>query len=196
MKLISSIFFLVFFIASYAQAESTLQTESTPKTKPTLQVESIQAETEQKKTNIFSLSLGGEVSLSDNFAYNTSTMDITFGGITSKQSFFQAGVKLYTNDIGASLFTLRYGYSFIEGRQWVPGVDISLLAGARYSYFNNKHKFILGGGFELGSYLKIFISKSHALVLRTGITYATNTESDFDLTDSKAYLNLGIQWHF
>ena len=188
MKLISSIFLLIFFITSYAQAESTLQTESMPQMEP--------MNTEQENTGFFSISLGGEVIPLDNFKYDATVTNITFGGTISKQSFFEAGVKLVNN--GGLLF--RYGYGFTEGRQWVPGVDITLLAHAGYSW--NKLQdgnLTVGTGFELGPHLKTFISKSFALLIRTGVANYVVFGKDFknfDLEKFRVYLNLGLQWHF
>ena len=182
MKLISSIFFLVFFIASYAHAESMLQMEP--------------MNTEQENTGFFSISLGGETIPLDDFLYDATVVNITFGGNISKQSFFEAGIKLINN--GGLVF--RYGYSFMEGRQWIPGVDVSLLANINYSWDNyNKGKLKVGTGLELGPHLKTFISKSFALLIRTGVAHYVVFGKDFknfDIAKFRLYLNLGIQWHF
>ena len=183
MKKLYAILLSLFFVVSYAQADAMPQVE------PTL------TNTEQEDTGFFSLGLGGEVTPKQYFAYYTTVVSLRYGGVISEQSSFNAGVKITPEKMHSSLLALQYAYSFIKGRKWIPGIDVSLLVGftAQWGYTTT---YTLSGGFELGPYLKTFISKSHALLLRTGITYDTSTASDFDLTDSRVYLNLVIQWYF
>ena len=189
MKLISLIFSFAFFITSYAHAESMPQMESTPQTKPTSQIESVN--TDQKKTGFFSISIGGEAIPLDNFAFDAIVSSITFGGTLSKQSSFEAGIKLVDN--GGLLF--RYGYSFMEGQQWIPGVDITLLVSAGYAP-SLEEPWTVRGGFELGPYLKTSISHSHTLFVRTGVAHYAAVGEDFDIEEFRMYLNLGIKWYF
>ena len=162
------------------------------------QAELVQVEADPEKTGFFSFSLGGEVLPAQDFLYKTPTIGIKFGGKISQQSSFEAGLKIKILDIEHSFLAFQYGYSFIEGSQWIPGIDVALLVGFKRD-FNKKEEentYTLAGGVELGPYLKTFISKSHALLLRTGVTYDTSTDDDFDLTNSRVYLNLGLQYYF
>ena len=182
MKKLYAILLSLFFVASYAQAESMM-----PQMEPT------KANTEQEDTGFFSFGLGGEVIPADRLAYYTTVLALSYGGVISEQSSFNAGVKITPEKLESSFLALRYAYSFIKGRKWIPGIDVSLLLGFSY---DNLNQYRLSGGFELGPYLKTFISTSHALLLRAGVTYDTSTANDFDLTDSRAYLNLAVQWYF
>lgn len=182
MKFTSLIFLLTFFITAYAQAESTPQVESTPQT------ELMPIQYNQEKTGFFSISIGGEAIPLDNLAFDAVVSSITFGGTLSKRSSFEAGVKFVDN--GGLLF--RYGYSFKEGRHWVPGVDATLLVSASYAL----EKWAINGGVELGLYLKTFISHSHSLFVRTGVAHYAAINKDFDIAKFRIYLNLGVRWHF
>ena len=178
-KIILSIFFIIGF---YAQAEL------------------VQVEADPEETGFFSYTLGGEVLPAQDFLYQTPTASITFGGKISQQSSFEAGLKIKIMEIQHSSLAFRYGYSFIKGSQWIPGIDVVLLVGFKRSFYKKKeeteNEYTLAGGAELGPYLKTFISKSHALLLRVGVTYDTSTDDDFDLTNSRVYLNLGLQYYF
>lgn len=174
----------ILFIGLYAQAESMPQAESIPQTESMLKVES-------EKTGFFSISLGGEVIPLDNFTVDAIVTNITFGGKISEQSFFEVGVKLVDN--GGLLF--RYGYSFMKGRHWIPGVDITLLASIGYNGAFEK-PWRLSGGLELGPYLKTFISNSYALFVRLGMAHYAVIGENIDIEKFRTYLNLGIQWHF
>ena len=192
MKLISLMFLLIFFTTSYAQAEESMpQTASQPQAESSSQNEPMQGKAEQKKTGFFSISIGGEAIPLDNFIFDAIVSSITFGGTLSKQSSFEAGVKLVDN--GGLLF--RYGYSFMEGQKWIPGVDITLLASASYNDYK-QDAWKVSGGFELGPYLKTFISHSHSLFVRTGVAHYATIGEKFDIEEFRMYLNLGIQWHF
>ena len=200
----------LFFITPYAQAEvMPQQAEVMPQT------ESTQAYTQQEEnTGFFSFGLGGEVIPADYFSYYTTVVNFRYGGIISERSSFTAGLKLTTHNITNSFLAFQYAYSFTEGHKWVPGIDISLLIGFQREADNRviplsdnlgpgyilykKPAYHLSGGLELGPYLKTFISKSHALLLRTGVAIDTTTlvEDGFDGTDFRAYLNLAIQWYF
>ncbi|MDE0119962.1 MAG: hypothetical protein OXM55_08160 [Bdellovibrionales bacterium] len=188
----------LFFIAPYIQAEIMPQMEST------------RAYTEQEEnTGFFSFGIGGEVIPADYFSYYTTVFNFRYGGIISKQSSFTAGLKLTIHNVTHSFLAFQYLYSFTEGHKWVPGIDISLLIGFQRAkpplFMASSHKVVsfiedeyhLSGGLELGPYLKTFISKSHALLLRTGVTIDTTTWKDGPCwTDFRAYLNLAIQWYF
>ena len=178
---------IIFFTGFYAQAESVVQTES------------VQVKDEQEKTGFFSFNLGGAV-ISENFNYHSTTVDIKFGGKISQHSSFGVGVKITSLDY---LFTFQYIYNFTKSEQSIPGVDFSLLVGPNTSVFNydkddNHIGFPLTGGFEFGPHLKTFISKSHALLLRTGVTIlvSKNNRDDDIYASTRIYLNLGFQWHF
>ena len=185
----------ILFIGFYAQAESIPQAE------PTIQTESVQTESDQEKTGFFSFSLGGEVTPNNFINYHSTTVDIKFGGKISQHSSFGAGVKITTGP--DYLFAFQYVYNFIKSNQWIPGVDFSLLVGPSILDFTYDHEddssgFPLTGGFEFGPHLKTFISKSHALLLRTGVTIlvSKNNRDDDIYASTRIYLNLGFQWHF
>ena len=176
-----------FFIGSYIQAES------------------MQIKTDQENTAFFSISTGGEVVPANDFKYRFTTVDIKFGREVSQHSSFAAGLTVPTSEIQHSFLVFQYAYSFIKDSQWIPGIDISLLIGfqnegdgpPRFELFGGaRDAYFLAGGFELGPYLKTFISKTYALFLRAGVSYDQNVVDDFDLTDSRIYLNLGIQRYF
>ena len=199
------IILLILFIGFYAQAESISQAE------PTAQAESAQVETDrEEKISFFSFSLGVEV-IQKNDLTHAKTLDMKFGGNISQHSSFGAGVKITSDN--HLLLGFQYAYSFTKDKKWIPGMDFSLLIGYQISttprerkylttgykhpYTSNKNNFV--NNFELGPYLKIFISKSHALLLRTGISGYNSTDSFFHsdfIKKSKIYLNLGLQWYF
>lgn len=183
----------ILFIGFYAQAESM------PQTKSATQVESVQAEVDPEKTGFFSFNLGGEVIPANSFEYYTSVVGLAFGGKISQHSSFRAGIKATIARIEQSFLTFQYGYSFIEGSQWVPGADVALLIGFKKDPEKEKERIFkvstLSVGAELGPYLKAHISRSHALLLRVGVTYDTSTDDEFDLTNLRIYLNLGLQWY-
>ena len=178
----------ILFIGLYAQAESIPQAE------PTAQTASAQVETDQEeKAGFFAFNLGGEVVPANSLEYYTSVIGLTFGSKISQNSSFRAGIKATIAKIEQSFLTFQYGYSFIESSKWVPGADVALLIGFKKDY--EKEVSILSAGFELGPYLKAHISRSQALLLRVGVTYDTSTDKEFDLTNSRIYLNLGLQWY-
>ncbi len=196
MKFISILFFLIFSTTLYAQAEEPKpQSESQPQTERTLQNEPMP---EKENTGFFYINLGGEVIPADNFEYHTSVVGIHFGGLISQQNAFRAGLKITTAKVEHSFLSFQYEYSFTDSSQWILGIDAALLVGFKSEYNKEKEEdiYTIGGGFELGPYLRAFISKSHALLLRAGVTYDTSTDDEFDLNNSRAYLNLGIQWYF
>ena len=182
----------IFCTTVYAQTESSSQIDSSS------QMQSVQVNQDDEKTGFFSLNIGGEVTPSEKFAYHTTVVGLNFGGLITQQHTFNAGLKFTTARIESSFLTFNYAYSFIKGRQWIPGVDISLLIGLRQTYdtIKNENVYLPSIGGELGPYLKTFISRSHALILRAGVTHDTNTEGDFDFQDLRMYLNLGVQWYF
>ena len=134
-----------------------------------------------------------------------------FGGNISQHSSFGAGVKITSDN--HLLLGFQYAYSFTKDKKWIPGMDFSLLIGYQISTTPREHKCLTTGykhpstsnknnfvnNFELGPSLKICISKSHALLLRTGISGYNSTDSFFHsdfIKKSKIYLNLGLQWYF
>lgn len=193
MKFTNLIFSLTFFITVYAQAESTPQVESTSQTESTSQAESMPVVPyNQEKTGFYSVSIGGEAIPLDNLTNAGFFATITFGATLSKRSSFEGGIKLVETN-GGLLF--RYGYSFKEGRHWVPGVDVTLLVSAHQLSYPSE-KMAISGGFELGPYLKTFISHSHSLFIRTGVTHYAVVGEYFDIAKFRMYLNLGVKFHF
>lgn len=173
----------ILFIGLYAQAESTSNTESISET------ESAQEKMEKEKTGFFSFSLGGEVIPTNEFEHHTTVIGIKFGSQISQKSSFETGLKVTTTKVEQSFLTFQYGYSFINNSRWMPGLDAALLLGLK----EEEDVYKLSGGFELGPYLKTFISKSHALILRGGITHDINISDT--LSQLRIYLNLGVQWY-
>ena len=196
MKKSNIILLSLFFITPYIKAEMMPQMEPSQVT--------------TEKTGFFSFGIGGEVIPADSFIYYASVLNVRYGGILSKQSSFTAGLKITTHNITNSFLAFQYAYNFIESHKWVPGIDVSLLLGfhgreeysnlethSGFSHYVFNNDYYPSVGLELGPYLKTFISKKHALLLRTGVTIDTTTWNDgFDGTDFRAYLNLAIQWYF
>lgn len=186
------------FISFYTQADTKTDNTKTDTKEPSIPAMDSPSSS-YEKTGFFHFSLGGEVSPQDDFEYHTTIITIKFGGIISQQNSFNAGIKFTTHKIEHSFLVFQYSYDFIDGTKWVPGVDATLLLGfKRYDTDEDtyEYKYKLSAGFELGPYLKTFISRSHALLLRAGATLDTSTEGSLDLTESRIYLNLGFQWYF
>ena len=151
-------------------------------------------------TGFFSFSLGHEALPLRYFQYDSTTINFRYGGYFSEQHGFEAGIKWSMGD--NLLIMLKYNYDFTQDQKWVPGLDISVLVGGfgfykgyEYEYENTKW---LNVGLEIGPYIKTFISRSHALFLRTGLAYDTSRLHDnpYIADELRFYINLGIQWHF
>ena len=57
-------------------------------------------------------------------------------------------------------------------------------------------KVSLAVGFAVGMYVKTFVSRSAALVLRVGATHDTSSGlEDFDLLDTRMYMGLSVKWY-
>ncbi len=64
------------------------------------------------------------------------------------------------------------------------------------NYEKERRRF-LALGFDLGTYIKSFVSPTTALVLRVGAGHDSSEGWDnFDLMDTKIYINLALQWYF
>jgi len=175
------IILFLFFTGFYTKAESAV-----------LQTEPVKVGNE--KTGFISVNMGGEVIPGEDFKYYSSVWSMEYGGKISQKSSFAAGFKIVQD--GAFL-KFQYEYGFIENSRWIPGVDTALLIGFQRKGPEQDNFFVsrklLSGGFELGPYLKVFISQSYAIVLRAGVTYDANTDETPDLANSRAYLHLGIR---
>ena len=151
-------------------------------------------------TGFFSLSFQPEALPLKYLEYYDTSVNFAYGGYFNEQNGFTAGVRANMRD--GLFIMLKYNYDFITGSKWIPGMDISLLVGsynhARYKKYNReaKPKSWIDAGLEIGPYIKTFISRSHALVLRTGLAYDTSQLMVPNLSDIRLYLSLGIQWHF
>jgi len=181
--------------------------------------ETIRSEVEKKvkdynnKTiGFFSFGLGGSAMPLRGGVYYGSSVELRYGAYISNQSFFEAGVDINTETSGNLHF--KYGYDFIKGSKWVPGIDLSLLLGYNVSrdyrnyndlleiskeywvnnWYVNSHSYI-SLGFAIGPYIKTYISDSKVLVLRTGIKH-TDGWSRFNIRDIRVYMNLAMQWYF
>ena len=145
-------------------------------------------------TGFFSLSLGHIALPLRYFEYYDITLNFRYGGYVSEQSSFEAGVKFGIKE--SILVMLKYNYDFLSGKRWIPGLDIALLLG-RFGIYESRSRY-LDAGLEVGPYVRVFISKSHALFLRTGVVVDTSRlHTHINIADElKLYLNLGIQWHF
>ena len=190
----------IFSISAYAQEEASPQKEAPSQY--------------DEKTGFVTVNLGGEITPVDGLKYYSTIIGLKAGGLIAQRQSFNAGLKLFTSQIADSFLYFNYAYSFTGGRQWIPGMDISLLIGLNtvkekteerssrlfkeekdYLYEYSYYPTI---GLELGPYLKTFISNSFALLLRTGVTHSINTNDveDFDIRELRVYLNLGVQWYF
>ena len=149
-------------------------------------------------TGFFSLSVGIETQPMYYFTHYSTSLSFRYGGYFSAQHGFEAGVKMSTQEY--IMIMLKYNYDFIRDNKWVPGLDIALLVGTSYSgnKLSQLGKDSLDAGLEIGPYIKTFISRSHALCLRTGVAYDTSGrhQGGLYLLDFRLYLDLGIQWHF
>lgn len=180
----------IFSMSAYTQEETPSQNEESPSQN-------------NEKTGFISVDLGGEVTPAYNLEYYSTVVGVKIGGIIAEQHSFNAGLKLLTTQIAGSFLSFNYAYSFIKGRKWIPGIDISLLAGLNRVETNNKDGYYDSSyyptiGLELGPYLKTFVSNSFALLLKGGVTHSINTNdaNDFDIRELKVYLNLGVQRYF
>ena len=143
-------------------------------------------------TGFFSLSIGHEALPIRSFAYHGTNISFRYGGYLSEQSGFEGGIRWGILD--AWFIVLKYNYDWITHRRWTPGLDVSVMVGT-YPYRHSNRQW-LDLGLEIGPYIKSFISRSHALVLRTGLAYDTSLLTVPNLVDLRLYLSLGIQWHF
>ena len=147
-------------------------------------------------TGFFSLSVSLDAFPLHYFKYHGTSFGLRYGSHFSAQSSFEAGIQ---GGAGNILLMFKYNYDFIRGTKWVPGLDISLLVG-NYSGFslNADRTLWLDAGLEIGPYIRTFISRSHALLFRTGVACDTHRLQDsINLADDLSlYLSLSIQWHF
>ncbi len=152
------------------------------------------SQTARGTTGFFSLSVGHESQPVYYFKYYSTSLSFRYGGYFSEQHGFEAGIKTSIREY--LMITLKYNYDFTRDSKWVPGLDMALLVGMSGDYHKLGRNLVAGG--EIGPYIKTFISRSHALFLRTGVTYDTSglNEGGLHLPDFRLYLNLGIQWHF
>ena len=192
MKLVYLTSLCIFCTTVYAQTESSSQVDTSP------QMQSVQVNQNNDEKAFFSIDLGGEVTPAYNLRYNSTVIGLKVGGLISQQQTFNAGLKITTARFASSFLSFNYAYSFVKGRQWIPGVDISLLVGLNEEKKSSDYSYYPTIGLELGPYLKTFISNSFALLLRSGVTHSINTNAagDFDFRELRLYLNLGVQWYF
>ncbi len=149
------------------------------------------------------ISYGLEFDPFNDLEYKNMLVDLQYGRHFGRKSFFSAGVRGH-HEVA---LVFRYGMDFTRNWSWVPGLDASVLIGRTWSSpkpvdsgqgnNNVKSQPSLGFGFEFGFYLKTFITKVHAIFLRTGVVHENNQSlSNFDFKDSSAYIHLMLRWHF
>lgn len=179
-KIIITLLFI--FIGTYAQADS--------------------YEKSSKRGYLY-IGVGSEFLPMNDFRYVGTPFDIKYGGYVSSQSFVEIGFSTRKSTTAGEFDVMfgpniKYGYDFIKDTQWVPGLDVSVLIGPRWQTkaSSEEGELFLTIGFELGLYVRTFISRSHAIMLRSGISKGEEAFSDFDSKHLKTYLHVVVQWFF
>ena len=165
----------------------------------------VSAEEEEKRTGFFAIDFINEFTPADAFAYYDSSFDIKFGGELIPQNTVALGIRVPFEKSGAVL--LKYNYDFIRSGNWIPGVSVSALFGItpnEYIYaahnldIKAKKKRFLTVGMNLGVFVKKFISRNIAVLIRTGISHELISVKDpkgaSDLTVNM-YIGVGVRWH-
>ncbi len=163
-----------------------------------------QAEYNHKTDNrgYFYLNIGVEYVPMDNLKYTGVPLDFKYGGHVTQQSFVEAGVIFrgnISNRDSDSPFvgpSVGYKYEFYNNTQWIPGLDFTLMIGPNLSSVTKESEEITSYsvivGFELGVYMKTFVSRSHAITLRMGATHFGKFWNNID--QLKVSTSVGIQW--
>ena len=151
--------------------------------------------------------------------YDTTGLDIKFGGQLFPQHLFEAGIRLRTDwpDL-----MLKYNYDFTtRGHgKWIPGISAGLLFGAnpKKPKVESKTTGAVGGkiedleeralesedrylsvGVDLSLYVERFVSKRISLLARLGATpeHIILSEGDLSnlLNNVHLYIAVGAKWH-
>ena len=174
----------------------------------------VSAEEGEKRTGFFAVDFINEFTPSDSFSYYDSSFDIQFGGELIPQNTMALGIRVPFEKSGAVL--LKYNYDFIRSGNWIPGVSVSALFGitprnygtfhpidkelseAELKELEKKNRRFLTFGMNLGVFVKKFISKNIAVLIRTGISHELISVKDpkgvDDLTVNM-YIGVGVRWH-
>ena len=148
-----------------------------------------------EKTAFFSLHLINEFAPFDYLRYKRFGLSLGFGGDLFHQSAFELNIRLINP---SAFFSAKYEQDFTRNYRWIPGFDASLLLGAKGNQGPRRSwdKY-LAVGLEGGLYVKTFITKSYALLARTGLNYeaSVNTSSLLD-QEPNIYVSIGLKKYF
>lgn len=177
----------VFFMCSYASAEEG-----------------------EKRMGFFAVDFINEFTPPDAFAYYASSFDIKFGGQLIPQNTMALGIRV---PFKSGVVILKYNYDFIRSGNWIPGISVSALFGispqtqfplneemseAGLKKFKKENQRFLTVGMNLGVFVKKFISRNIAVLVRTGISHELISVKDpkgvDDLTVNM-YIGVGVRWH-
>ena len=172
----------------------------------------VSAEEGEKRTGFFAVDFINEFTPADAFAYYDSSFDIQFGGELIPQNTMALGIRVPFEKSGAVL--LKYNYDFIRSGNWIPGVSVSALFGitrrkggpiyishsseAELKKLEERNRRFLTVGMNLGVFVKKFISRNIAVLIRTGISHELISVKDpkgIDDLTVNMYIGVGVRWH-
>ena len=182
---------------STATVETSVATPSKPEVAAAITESHINHSMEQptEKTAFFSLHLINEFAPLDYLRYERFALSLGFGGEVLRQSAFELSIRFTRG----AFFTTKYEQDFTRKYRWIPGFDASFLLGAKYNNKGPRESWgkYLTLGLEGGLYVKTFITKSYAILTRTGLNYEVpvNTSNLLDL-EPTIYVSIGLKKHF
>lgn len=142
----------------------------------------------------FSLQLTNEFAPLRHFEYDQFGLSLGYGGSLFYNSAFELNAKF--GSIGP-FFAARYEQDITRHYKWIPGIDASLSFGVTKLDNPRDWSKFLSIGLEGGLFVKTFITKSYALLARTGINYRipVNTSNILGL-EPNFYIGIGFKKHF
>ena len=148
-------------------------------------------ETQTNREGFFSLYFTREFTPTKQLEFYGSDLTLGFGKQLFHRDSLELNVKFGSPN---SFLAVKYERDFTRDYEWIPGFDASLLFGILTDDNTFKSFESLAMGLGLGLFVKVFISKSYAILARGGVNYSVPVNSYIYNPDYlNIYMSLGLR---
>ena len=149
-------------------------------------------ETQTNREGFFSLYFTREFTPAKQLEFYGSDLTLGFGKQLFHRDYLELNVKFGSPN---PFLAVKYEKDFTRDYEWIPGFDASLLFGI----LTDDNTFVksfesLAMGLRLGLFVKVFISKSYAILARGGVNYSVPVNSYIYNPDYlNVYMSIGLR---
>lgn len=145
------------------------------------------------RQGFFSFYFTNEFRPANLLAFDNSGLVLGWGKeLMLQNSLLELNVKFASSE---PFFSVKYEWDFAEYYKWVPGVDASLLFGVSQKGWTDESFHTLSLGLGLGLYVKTCISKSYAVLARSGFGYSVPVKNYYIIDPNylNFYMSIGVR---